>query len=60
MLRVICSETNFAEAANVGGPAVVTHKTFDIDIPAALVAWLSEENKWHIRHIVGFELLTTK
>lgn len=42
-LRVICHQTDFGDAANTGGPAHVTHRTFDVcnsqDI-ADLVVWI--------------------
>jgi hypothetical protein len=60
MIRLIASETDAGQAANVGGPVSVRHKTFDIHIPE-LEAWINEplEKKWGYieRRFEGIEIL---
>jgi hypothetical protein len=60
MIRLICSETDAAQCAHVGGPVTITHKTFDVDIPE-LERWLREPkvNQWTYteRRFMGIELI---
>ena len=70
MIRIICTETDFGDAANIGGPVIVRHKTFDIDAPE-VEEWLrfpAEElkrlraaypsnNIWISRFTHGVELI---
>ncbi len=56
MIRIICANNDFADAANVGGPATVTHKTFDVELPE-VEAWLREHVKYHSRSFQGIELI---
>ena len=61
-LRILCTETDFGLAANVGGPVNVNHKTFDLPCSPELEAWLADVDKWRARTIHGVEklLLTTE
>ena len=56
MIRIICSNTDYADAANVGGHVSVTYKTFDVDLPA-VEAWINEQVQWSSRSFIGIECL---
>ena len=58
MIRIVCLETDSATASNVGGPAITTYKTFDVNIQA-LEEWLAASDKWKYtdRKVVGVEVL---
>lgn len=56
MMRLILSEVNSEAAAFGAGPSVVTHRTFDVDLPA-VEAWLLENvGTYRIRTFVGIEV----
>ena len=54
MIRIICSNTDFSDAANVGGPTAVTYKTFDVELPE-VETWLDEQIRWNSRSFIGIE-----
>lgn len=57
-LRIICVENDFGEAANVGGPCKVTHKTVDVEpVPDELVAWLKGKTQWRDRWVEAVEVI---
>jgi len=56
MIRVICYENDYSDAANVGGRNIETYKTFDIQAPE-IEAWIKAESKWRTRTISGFEII---
>ena len=58
-LRIIVTETDWYAAANVGGPAIVKHKTFDVEAPE-VEAFLSafRESPYGSRFIAGVEVIT--
>lgn len=60
MIRLIFVQVNSGEAANVGGPVSVEHKTFDVDLPV-VEKWLGEpaamNDHWTRREFVGIEVL---
>lgn len=62
MLRIICVQSNYGAAANVGGPVCVTHKTFLVDCPE-VESWLStpksENRTYEDRSIVGVEVVAS-
>ena len=63
MLRLIFATTDAGRAANCGGPVIVEHKTFDVDLPD-VEQWLSEPKtqQWSYidRCFVGLEVLEGK
>lgn len=66
MLRAIVEDVDAGAAANVGGPVIVAHKTFDLKgIPdlTRLEAYLAEAKKWTggfaSRRVIGVELVET-
>ena len=58
MIRIIAVETDGGDALNIGGPAHVSHKTFDVECHS-LEQWLREikGDKWRHRSIVGVEVI---
>ena len=57
MIRVLCVENDIGAAANVGGPAEVRGKTFDIAAPQ-LEAWLTDrDDKWIKRSVSAIEVI---
>ena len=58
MIRIICYENDYSDAANVGGRNIETYKTFDIQAPE-IEAWIKEgpASKWRTRTISGFEII---
>ena len=60
-LRIICTETEWGIAANVGGPVHVTPKTFLVECPdsCGLGAYLKEAigDKWRSRAITAVEII---
>lgn len=65
MLRLICFENDFGVAANVGGPANISHKTFELSDSVTIARacdWLnalqdSKEHRFVVRGIKGVELV---
>lgn len=60
LIRVICNETDFGVAANVGGPVQTSHRTFDIECSESLASYLSLQDKWKSRTIIGVEIIDAK
>lgn len=58
-LRIVCVETEYGRAANIGGPVAVAYKTFDLDAPPELATWLSGAGKWLDRGIRGVEVFSS-
>ena len=56
-IRLICVETDCGDAANVGGPIHVRHKTFDIECPPEVRAFLTNGGKYISTFISGAELI---
>jgi len=56
MIRIICADTDYSSAANVGGPVDTRHRTFDIDAPE-VEAFLKGSGKWNSRSFVGIEVV---
>ena len=61
MIRIIVFEADGGMAANVGGPVLTTHRTFDVEIPE-LESFLSEPRKsktmlYTNRGVVGVEVI---
>jgi hypothetical protein len=57
MVRIICTESDAAMAANVGGPVTQRMKSFDVDIPE-LEKWLKDRPSTYMeRTFTGLELL---
>jgi hypothetical protein len=54
MLRIIAEESDIGAAANVGGPVIVRHKTFDVNAPE-VERYLSLKQQWATRQIIGVE-----
>ncbi len=58
MIRIVCIENDFGAAANAGGPAEISHKTFDCECQK-LEEWLkkAQDLTYCNRSIVGCEIL---
>jgi hypothetical protein len=59
-LRIICCESDSGDAAHVGGPVHITHKTFDVPCPTELETWIVERDSrgaYHHLDILGIEVL---
>lgn len=59
MIRIIIRETNYADAAHVGGPVLESFKTFDVELPQ-VESYLAEELKWGSRRVIGIEAVAAK
>lgn len=61
-IRIICVETDSGDACNIGGPAHIRHRTFEIEVPIGVAEWINEPTakKWSFvsRSIVGVEIPT--
>lgn len=58
-LRLIVTTNDYAEAANIGGPAVITYRTFDVPCPEELTAFLSRpetDHRYSSRWVSGVEV----
>ena len=56
-LRLVCLSVDCGDAAHVGGPVHQRFKTFDLECPAELVTWLTENrSSYETRTITGVEL----
>ena len=69
MIRLIIRDTDYGAAANVGGYVETRFKTFDVELPADVEAYLREftderdrllaekKNIWWNREVIGVEVL---
>lgn len=69
MIRLIIRDTDYGAAANVGGDVETRLKTFDVELPAEVEAYLREftderdrllaekKNRWWNREVIGVEVL---
>ena len=69
MIRLIIRDTDYVAAANVGGDVETLFKTFDVELPAEVEAYLREftderdrllaekKNIWWNREVIGVEVL---
>ena len=69
MIRLIIRDTDYVAAANVGGDVETLFKTFDVELPAEVEAYLREftderdrllaekKNMWWNREVIGVEVL---
>jgi hypothetical protein len=69
MIRLIIRDTHYGAAANVGGDVETRLKTFDVELPAEIEAYLREftderdkllaenKNRWWNREVIGVEVL---
>jgi hypothetical protein len=57
-IRLICTESESGAACNVGGPVVVTYRTFDLPCPPEVAEWLSGRGAYVERFISGVEVVS--
>lgn len=69
MIRLIIRDTDYGAAVNVGGGVETLFKTFDVELPADVEAYLREftderdrllaekKNIWWNREVIGVEVL---
>ncbi len=64
MIRIVIQETDFGNAANIGGPVETRIKTFDVELPevekhlhAAEKAKEEKRQCWFSRQVIGVEVL---
>lgn len=56
-IRLICRTVNIGAAANIGGPVDVEHRTIDVDVPDEVHAWLTANQQWITREVIGVECI---
>ena len=60
LLRIICVDSDHGAAANIGGPVDTKHKTFEVDCPADLAAFLDDERSYRVRFIEAVEFCSDR
>jgi hypothetical protein len=72
MIRLIIRDTDYVAAANVGGDVETLFKTFDVELPAEVEAYLREftderdrllaekKTRWWTREVIGVEVLPNR
>lgn len=56
MLRIVCSEVDADGHVHLGGPVVTNLKSFVVEAPSSLIAWLANSGTYRQRAITGVEL----